>query len=112
MKKAHDREVITTAIGALIQHDGSHHRWSPYARERRVLITSLDDFSRKLLYADLFEQETTWTHIKAAETVMLKRLSENSIFKKFSDFLRTKFSKNRQKRYFRTASYRSIVIVV
>jgi len=31
VKKAHDREVITTAIGALIQHDASHHRWSPYA---------------------------------------------------------------------------------
>jgi len=46
-KKAHDREVITTAIGALIQHDASHHRWSPYARERWALITSLDDFSRK-----------------------------------------------------------------
>ena len=26
-KKAHDREVVTTAIGALIQHDASHHRW-------------------------------------------------------------------------------------
>jgi hypothetical protein len=31
-KKAHDREVITTAVGALIQHDASHHRWSPYCR--------------------------------------------------------------------------------
>jgi hypothetical protein len=69
-KQVHDREVITTAIGALIQHDASHHRWSPYAKERWVLITSLDDFSRKLLYADLFEQETTWAHIKAAESVM------------------------------------------
>jgi len=54
-KKAHDREVVTTAIGTLIQHDASHHRWSPYARERRSLITSLDDFSRKLLYADFLE---------------------------------------------------------
>jgi hypothetical protein len=70
-KKAHDREVLTTAIGALIQHDASHHRWSPYARERWVLITSLDDFSRKILYADFLEQETTWAHIKAAESVML-----------------------------------------
>jgi hypothetical protein len=69
-KKAHDREVITTAIGALIQHDASHHRWSPYAKEKWVLITSLDDFSRKLLYADLLEQETTWAHIEAAETLM------------------------------------------
>jgi hypothetical protein len=69
-KKAHDREVITTAIGALIQHDASHHRWSPYAKERWVLLTSLDDFSRKILYADFFEQETTWAHIEAAESVM------------------------------------------
>ncbi len=69
-KKAHDREVITTAIGALIQHDASHHRWSPYARERWVLVTSIDDFSRKLLYADFFEQETTWAHIKAAEALI------------------------------------------
>jgi hypothetical protein len=69
-KKVHDREVITTAIGTLIQHDASHHRWSPYAKEKWVLVTSIDDFSRKLLYADLFEQETTWAHIKAAEALM------------------------------------------
>lgn len=70
-KKVHDREVITTAVGALIQHDTSHHRWSPYAGERWVLIISLDDFSRKILYSDFFEQESTWAHIKAAESVML-----------------------------------------
>jgi len=69
-KKTHDREVITTAIGALIQHDASHHRWSPYAKERWALITSIDDYSRMLLYADLFEQETTWAHIKASEALM------------------------------------------
>jgi len=69
-KKVHDREVVTTAIGALIQHDASHHRWSPYVKERWVLITSLDDFSRKILYADLFEQETTWAHIRAAEALI------------------------------------------
>jgi len=70
-KKAHDREVLTSAIGALIQHDASHHRWSPYAKEKWALITSLDDFSRKILYADFVEQETTLAHIKAAESVML-----------------------------------------
>ena len=70
-KKAHDREVLTTAIGSLIQHDASHHKWSPYANEKWALITSLDDFSRKILYADFVEQETTWAHIKAAESVML-----------------------------------------
>lgn len=71
-RKAHDREVVTTAIGALIQHDASHHLWSPYAKDKWVLVTSIDDFSRKLLYAEFFEMETTWSHIKAAETLMHK----------------------------------------
>ena len=69
-KKVHDREVLTTAIGTLIQHDASLHRWSPYATEKWALITSLDDFSRKLLYADFVDNETTWAHIRAAEILM------------------------------------------
>lgn len=69
-RASHDREVLTTCIGALIQHDASHHRWSPYVKERWVLITSLDDFSRKLLYADFREQESTWAHIQATEHVV------------------------------------------
>jgi hypothetical protein len=69
-RQTHDREAVTTAIGALIQYDASHHRWSPYVTDRWVLITSLDDFSRKLLYADLFEEETTWVHIQAAGKLM------------------------------------------
>src|SRR3989338_2122285 len=69
-KAAHDREVITTAIGALIQHDSSNHLWSPYATEKWILITSLDDFSRKLLYADFVSYETTWTHIHAAQILI------------------------------------------
>lgn len=71
-KKTHDREVLTTAIGMLIQHDTSHHLWSPYATEKWALITSLDDFSRKILYADFIVSETTWVHIEAAEAVVMK----------------------------------------
>jgi hypothetical protein len=68
--KTHDREVVTSAIGALIQHDASTHLWSPYASEKWTLITSLDDYSRKLLYADFVRQETSWAHIQAAQTLM------------------------------------------
>jgi transposase len=68
--KVHDREVVTTAIGALIQHDASTHLWSPLATEKWTLITSIDDYSRKLLYADFVEQETSWAHIQAAQAVM------------------------------------------
>jgi hypothetical protein len=69
-QKVHDRQVITTAIGALVQHDASTHLWSPFANEKWTLITSLDDYSRKLLYADFVTQETSWAHIQAAQAVM------------------------------------------
>jgi transposase len=68
--KIHDREVVTTAIGALIQHDASTHLWSPFAEEKWTLITSIDDYSRKLLYADFVTHETSWAHIQAAQAVL------------------------------------------
>jgi len=69
-RKAHDREVLTAAIGALVQHDASTHMWSPFANEKWVLITSIDDYSRKLLFADFFAKETTWAHIQAVQALI------------------------------------------
>ncbi len=69
-RKVHDREVVTASIGALIQHDASTHLWCPLAQEKWTLITSIDDYSRKLLFADFFRSETTWAHIQATQAVM------------------------------------------
>jgi len=71
-RKAHDREVITNYPGELIQHDSSHHLFAPYADRKWYLITSIDDYSRLILYASLVERETTWEHILALEAVLLK----------------------------------------
>ena len=71
-KDPHDREVITKYIGEIIQHDSSYHLWSPPAKEKWYLITSLDDFSRFILYATLLKKETSWAHILALQTVVLK----------------------------------------
>jgi len=71
-KASHDREVLTNYIGEIIQHDSSYHLWSPPAREKWYLITSLDDFSRFILYATLLRKETSWAHILALQTVVLK----------------------------------------
>jgi len=68
-QKSHDREVLTAAIGALVQHDASHHLWSPLAKQKWTLITSIDDYSRKILFADFFARETTWAHIQAAQAL-------------------------------------------
>jgi hypothetical protein len=67
----HDREVLTKYVGEIIQHDSSHHLFSPPAKEKWYLITSLDDFSRFILYAILLKKETSWAHILALQTVVL-----------------------------------------
>jgi len=69
-KDRHDREVITSAAGDLIQHDASLHKWSPYAADKWTLITSLDDYSRMLMYAAFVESETSWAHIQSVQYLM------------------------------------------
>jgi len=59
-KTPHDRELLTNYIGELIQHDSSHHKFSPYADKKWYLITSLDDYSRLFLFAKLIDKETSW----------------------------------------------------
>jgi len=71
-RAVHDREVLTHYIGELIQHDASFHLWAPAAQEKWYLITSLDDHSRLILYATLVKQETSWSHIQALQTVILR----------------------------------------
>jgi len=70
-KKKHERVVLTNYVGELIQHDSSHHLFAPDAKVKWYLITSLDDYSRALLYADLWEHETTWAHIEALQSLVL-----------------------------------------
>jgi len=69
-RRVHDREVLTACIGALVQHDASTHLWSPFSEKKWALITSIDDFSRLLLFADFFPKETSWAHIQAAQALM------------------------------------------
>ena len=71
-RKIHDREVITNLAGELAQHDSSLHQWSPYLAKKFYLITTIDDYSRLLLYAELIEQENVWEHILALKSVFLQ----------------------------------------
>lgn len=71
-RKVHDREVITNLAGELAQHDSSFHQWSPYMLEKFYLITTIDDYSRLLLYAELAEHENVWSHILALRSVFLQ----------------------------------------
>lgn len=71
-RKSHDREVLTTHVGELIQHDASYHLWAPDSGTKWVLITSLDDYSRFLLHAQLVERESSWTHIQALQSIVVK----------------------------------------
>lgn len=70
--KTHDREVLTSHIGELIQHDASYHLWAPDSGVKWTLLTSLDDHSRFMLYAQLVERESSWAHISALQSVVIK----------------------------------------
>ncbi len=72
VKKVHDRQVLTNYAGELLQHDSSHHKWSPYASSKWYIITTLDDYSRKILYGDFLHSETSWAHIEVLEYICLK----------------------------------------
>lgn len=67
-----DREVLTDYAGQLIQHDASYHLWAPDSTTKWCLITSLDDYSRFMLYAKLVEHESSWEHIQALQSIVLK----------------------------------------
>ena len=71
IQKIHDRQVLTRYAGELIQHDSSHHLWAPNGGVKWYLITSIDDYSRYILYAALVLHETVWTHILALQTLAL-----------------------------------------
>ena len=91
-RKAHERIVSTDFIGELVQHDSSHHLFSPLMHEKLYLITSLDDHSRLLLFADLFLEETSWHHIEALSHVFVSfgvplkyYVDQHSIFRYVKD---------------------------
>ena len=58
-RKAHEKEVRTNYTGEIIQHDSPHHQFSPYSDSKWYPITSLDYFSRFILYTILVEREAT-----------------------------------------------------
>ncbi len=96
-EQIHTRQVFTQFVGELIQHDSSHHLFAPDQLKKWYLITSLDDYSRKLLHARLVLVETTWIHIQAVEEVCLRfgipfsyYVDQHSIFRYVKD--RDKFS--------------------
>lgn len=71
-RKTHDHEVITNYTGELLQHDSSRHLFAPDSKVKWSLITTIDDYSRKILFADFYEKERTWWHILALQSVILK----------------------------------------
>lgn len=71
-KKIHDREVLTNYIGELIQHDSSYHLFAPSSGKKWCLITSLDDYSRFIPYGRFTEKESSWDHIEALQSVVIK----------------------------------------
>lgn len=56
------REVETSKVGRLFQHDTCIHQWSPYMNHFYLILT-VDDHSRRIVFAKFFEEETSMNHI-------------------------------------------------
>lgn len=59
----------TSGPGALFQHDSSHHLWVPFLRQRQPFILTQDDYSRKVVGAQILEKETTISHLTLTRDV-------------------------------------------
>jgi hypothetical protein len=64
-RKAHDREALTASIGAAIQYPSSVHPNSPNAQDELALLTSIDDFTCKILFAVFVHRDTPWGRMSA-----------------------------------------------
>ena len=42
----------------------------PLAQTKWYLITTIDDHSRRILHGELWDKETSWTHIVAQKAVL------------------------------------------
>lgn len=65
------REVETTKIGRLFQHDTCIHQWSPFCNAFYLILT-VDDHSRRIVYAKFFDRETSMNHILAVRDTVQK----------------------------------------
>ena len=64
------REVETSKIGRLFQHDTCIHQWSPFM-DYFYLILTVDDHSRRIVFAKFFEEETSMNHILSVRDTAL-----------------------------------------
>jgi hypothetical protein len=65
------RREPRACLGELLHLDGSDHAWlARCPGQRQTLITTLDDATKRLLYAELWPEETTHAVLTALRTVL------------------------------------------
>ena len=57
-------------LGMLLQHDSSIHLWLPKTNRKDILILTIDDHSRKVLYAKLVPRDSVWHHLCSARHIV------------------------------------------
>jgi len=60
----------TAGPGMLFQHDSSLHLWLPATGRQQTLVLTEDDYSRKVVGAQLVEQDTAWEHLQVAKATV------------------------------------------
>jgi hypothetical protein len=64
------RRERRACLGEMLHIDGSKHAWLPVAGEKQTIITVVDDATSKLLYAQLWREESTQAVLSAIRQVV------------------------------------------
>lgn len=71
--KAHVHRERASEEGALLQLDGSDHKWLEHAVEKDCLIAFIDDATSKIPSSEFHASETTWACIQGLRQVVETR---------------------------------------
>ena len=70
------RRERKACLGEMLHIDGSKHAWLPVAGEKQTIITVVDDATSRLLYAQLWKEESTQAVLAAVRHVVETALEQ------------------------------------
>ncbi len=90
----HQPRLRRSAEGELIQLDGSEHKWFENRGDSCTLIAYIDDATSKLVYAEFFKSESTWSYFNSFKKLVINKGKPIAMYSDKHGVFRVNSSKN------------------
>lgn len=90
----HQPRLRRSAEGELIQLDGSEHKWFEDRGDYCTLIAYIDDATSKLIYAEFFKSESTWSYFNSLKKLIINKGKPIAMYSDKHGVFRVNSSKN------------------